>query len=64
MGSLDLFQGVEYRRGFVDVECVLMLAVPIGVSMVKSPYTASGSEMSPWLLYDVLVGYIIFEEYI
>ena len=46
------------------VECVLMLAVPIGVSMVKSPYTASGSEMSPWLLYDVLVGYIIFEEYI
>ena len=51
--------------GLVCAECVVLtLAVLIGVSMVKSPYIASGSEMSPWLLYDVLVGYIIFEEYI
>ena len=34
----------------VSVECVLMLAVLIGVSMIKSPYIASGSEMSPGLL--------------
>ena len=37
-------------RGLVCAECVLMLAVLIGVSMVKSPYIASGSEMSPGLL--------------
>ena len=50
--------------GLVCVKCVLMLAMLIGVSMLKSPYIASGSEMSPGLLYDVIVGYIMFEEYI
>ena len=33
--------------GLVRVKCVLMLAVLIGVSMVKSPYIASGSEIFP-----------------
>ena len=36
--------------GLVCVECVLMLAVLIGFSMVKSPYIVSRSEMSPGLL--------------
>ena len=36
--------------GLVCVECVLMLAMLIGVSMVKLPYIASRSEMSPGLL--------------
>ena len=45
MCFLDFFQGMEWSGecGLVFVECVLMLTVLIGVSMVKSPYIASGS---------------------
>ena len=43
--------GMEWEVcGLVCVQCVLMLAVLIEVSMVKSPYIASGSEISPGLL--------------
>ena len=49
--GLVLGGGMEWGVcGLVRVECVLMLAVLIGVSMVKSPYIVSGSEMSPGLL--------------
>ena len=43
--------GMEWGLcGLMCVECVLMLAVLIGVSMVESPYTVSRSEMFPGLL--------------